>query len=224
MNGRIHLLAAVLGLAASAAVAQAQAPAPCGSVAGDGYRTRTLYDKCWPQRYSNLAQRAVNRALTPQVQNGHVLDQTVWNHMFEPGTDVLNGLGQAHLQYLSRRRPEVDPTVYLATAMDLAYDPACPERYCGARQELDSLRVAAVQKFLTGLNCGRCADFQVLVHDPADVTVQTTPVLSSVVQMYGRFRGGLGTGAAGGGTAATGAAAAAAVTGAQAAGAGAPPR
>lgn len=207
MKGYIHL-AAFVGLLASAATSQAQsgtcASGTCGSACATvgskgktGYNCNDLYDRCWFVRYSSLAHRSVNRAMTPQVQNGHVLDQTVWNHMFEPGTDVLNPMGQAHLQYISRRRPEADRTVYLATALDLKYDPACPERFCGARQELDSLRVAAVQKYLVGLNCGRCPDFQVLVHDPADVTLHSAPVSSSVIQMYARFRGGLATGGGG---------------------------
>lgn len=230
MNGSIRMAAALLGVALSAAAAQAQS-APCaagcptggcatagcptGACAsgGKGHKATTgldmtghnnyeLYDRCWFQRYTNLAHRAVNRALTPQVQNGHVLDQTVWNHMFEPSTDVLNPMGQAHLQYVSRRRPEIDRTVYLASAMDLQYDPACPERYAGARQELDSLRVAAVQKFLIGLNAGRCSDFQILVHDPADVSVSTYGPGVSVQLMYARYRGGLATGAGGAGGAA----------------------
>jgi hypothetical protein len=221
MKGSIRMAAALVGVALSAAAAQAQCPTcptcptggcptgACGSGGkGDkspsakdltGYNNYGLYDRCWYQRYTNLAHRAVNRAMTPQVQNGHVLDQTVWNHMFEPGTDLLNPMGQAHLQYVSRRRPEVDRTVYLATAMDLQYDPACPERYAGARQELDSLRVAAVQKFLVALNAGRCSDFQVLLHDPADVSVSTQGPAFSVQQMYSRYRGGLG--GAGGGAA-----------------------
>jgi hypothetical protein len=220
MKGSIRMAAALVGVALSAAAARAQCPTcptggcPTGACAkgggkGDkspsaldltGHNNYGLYDRCWFQRYNNLAHRAVNRAMTPQVQNGHVLDQTVWNHMFEPGTDLLNPMGQAHLQYVSRRRPEVDRTVYMATAMDLQYDPACPERYAGARQELDSLRVAAVQKYLVSLNAGRCSDFQVLLHDPADVTVSTQGPSNSVQQMYSRFRGGLagaGGGAAG---------------------------
>lgn len=202
MKGRIQNLMAIVGLGLSAAVAQAQKlppppPAPTG-LDMTGHNNRHLYDRCWFQRYSNLSHRAVNRALTPQVQNGHVLDQTVWNHMFEPGTDLLNPMGQAHLQYISRRRPEADHTVFLAAAMDLQYDPACPERYCGARQELDALRVVAIHKFLTGLNCGRCQDYQVLVHDPADVTISSNPASSAVVQMWGRYRGGLSGGGAGG--------------------------
>ena len=66
---------------------------------------KNLYDRCYPQRYTNLAQREVNLAFTPQVQNGHVLDQTIWNHYFEPGTDHLTEGGLAALQYISRRRP-----------------------------------------------------------------------------------------------------------------------
>lgn len=159
---------------------------------------KDLYDRCWPQRDSNLSHRAVNRAFTPQVQNGHVLDQTIWNQHFECGTARLNPAGLAQLQQISRRRPEVDRTVYVATSLDLEYDPACPDRYCGARQELDGLRVAAVQKYLVGLNCGRCQDFQVLVHDPADVTLHSNAVSRTVMGMYGQFRGGIGGGGGGG--------------------------
>lgn len=218
MNGLIRtvalLLAAVAGMAGTGC--QTTMPGGCGADGcgagcaahkpGDdvneqgAHSCKDLYDRCWPVRYSNLAHRAVNRAFTPQVQNGHVLEQTVWNHHFECGTAMLNPAGQATLQQISRRRPEPDRTVYVATSLDLPYDPACPDRYCAARQELDALRVAAVQKYLVGLNCGRCQDYQVLVHDPADVSLHTNGVSRSVQLMYGQFRGGLG-GAAGGGAA-----------------------
>jgi hypothetical protein len=151
-----------------------------------------LYDRCWPERYNTLAQRSVNQAFAPQVMNGHVLDQTIWNQHFEPGTDKLNGAGLAHLQYLARRRPCPDTTIYLATALDLKYDPACPERYCGARQELDTARVAAIQKYLTALNGGRPVDYTIKIHDPADPAIGAQGPARSVTQMYTRFRGGLG--------------------------------
>src|SRR5436309_14893308 len=105
MKQDIRMAAALLGLAASAALATAQTSCGCAScgggsggagaalrnnespsaadIIGHGYKGE-CYDRCWPQRYNNLAHRAVNRAFTPQVQNGHVLDQTMWNHMFEP--------------------------------------------------------------------------------------------------------------------------------------------
>jgi hypothetical protein len=176
----------------------------CGGGHGSGAgappvcSNKDLYDRCWPQRYTSLARREVNLAFTPQVQNGHVLDQTVWNHYFEPGTDKLTPGGLAALQTISRRRPCPDQTIYLATSLDMPYDPNCPDRYCGARQELDSRRAAAVQKYLAGLNCGRPIDFQVLVHDPADVSIATLPASSAVIQMYARYRGGLAGGAGGG--------------------------
>src|SRR5262245_52344231 len=217
MKGLIRKAALYLGCAVGAAgmgCATTSSCGTCGGGCGGGLgagigggaqpasanccKNKDLYDRCYPERYNNLARREVNLAFTPQVQNGHVLDQTVWNHHFEPGTDRLTPGGLAQLQYVSRRRPVPDCTVYLATALDLAYDPACPERYAGARQELDSLRVAAVQKYLVALNVGRATDFQVLVHDPADVTLHTTPVSVGILNMYSRFRGGIGGGGGGG--------------------------
>lgn len=165
---------------------------------------KDLYDRCYPERYNNLAQREVNLAFTPQVQNGHVLDQTVWNHHFEWGTDKLTPGGLAHLQYLSRRRPQADTTVYLATSHDLTYDPCCPERYAGAAQELNALRLAAIHKYLVAMNAGRPMDFQVLIHDPADVTINAgnvpgvNPVTYSLSLMNAAFRGSIGTGGGGG--------------------------
>ena len=229
MNGLIRTLVLVLGGTVAATHAYAQncptcATGACNTGAGrlmlrdrlgnpppsptvlemTGHSNTELIDRCWPERYSNLAQRGVNRAFAPQVLNGHVLDQTVWNHHFETGTDRLTQGGLAHLQYISRRRPEPDRTVYLATSNDLAYDPACPERFSGAKQELDSLRAMAIQKFLVSSNSGRCADFQILVHDPADVTLHTRGVDISVQQMYTRFRGGLAGGTGGASPPATG--------------------
>ncbi len=208
MNGIVRKAALVLGCTVCAmGLGCGSLPSTCGVNGCGGGRggpgatptaqemtgcSNQLYDPCYPQRYWNLASREVNRAMSPQVLNGHVLDQTVWNQFFEPGTDHLTPGGMAHLQYLSRRRPSPDTTIYLATAMDLTYDPACPERYCGARQELDSLRAAAIQKFLVGLNCGRPTEFQVCVHDPANVSVSALPVSSSVTQMYAQYKGGLG--------------------------------
>ena len=49
-------------------------------------------------------------AFTPQIQNGHVLDQTVWNWHFETDEKdpnigpTLNAAGMENLNYLVRRR------------------------------------------------------------------------------------------------------------------------
>ena len=73
------------------------------------YTYRDLVDPCYPERYNYQARQEVVASYTPQEQNGHVLDQTVWNYDFEPGTDRLTGGGLEHLAYLARRRPQPDP-------------------------------------------------------------------------------------------------------------------
>src|SRR5205823_1227484 len=117
-----------------------------------------LYDHCYPQRYWYSSSRAVNAAFAPQVQNGHVLDQTVWNHHFVPGTDRLTMGGIEHLAYLVRRRPRPDTMLYLETANDLVYDPACPQTLAGSRQELDVRRCQAIQRFLVAHTAGHPVD------------------------------------------------------------------
>jgi hypothetical protein len=158
-----------------------------------------LIDRCYPERYTHMAVKEVNSGLAPQVQNGHVLDQTVWTYYFEPGTDRLTPAGLEHLAYIVRRRPCPDTTVYLQTANDLVYDPACPDRFAGARLELDGLRVQAVQKFLVAASAGRPVDFQVLIHDPGDTTIPGIVATQEFVTYTTGVRGRLTTGGGGGG-------------------------
>jgi hypothetical protein len=170
-----------------------------GATAGAGgcYTYRDLVDPCYPERYEYAARKEVNAAFAPQVQNGHVLDQTVWNYHFEAGTDRLTAGGLDHLAYLARRRPHPDPIVFLQTAQDVGYDPANPDKLVAARRELDDKRVQAVKNFLTAQTAGRAVDFQVLVHDPADVSQSAVPVNTAVLSSYGGARGVLPSGAAG---------------------------
>ncbi len=160
-----------------------------GSLGCYGYRD--CVDPCYPLRYNYMARQEVNAAMTPQVQNGHVLDQTVWNYYFEPGTDKLTPLGLDRLAYLARRRPCPDPNLYLQTAQDVVYDPAAPEKMAEVRQELDTKRKAAVTCFMVQQTAGRAVAFNITVHDPAEVSLSAVPVNYSVIQFYGRFRGGL---------------------------------
>jgi hypothetical protein len=124
-------------------------------------------DPCWPDRYANESRAAVVANFQPQVENGQVLDQTVWNSHFEFGTDKLNGTGMDKLDQIARRRPHPDPRVFLQTARDIAYDPAKPEEYASKRQELDAKRVAALQKYLGATLTGRPTTFDIQIHDPA---------------------------------------------------------
>ncbi len=181
-----------------------------------------LVDPCYPARYNAEAAHEVYAASGPQINNGHVLDQTIWAYDFEPGTDRLTPGGWEHLDIIARRRPQPDPIVYLQAAQlgvlvegaDVAYDPDKPDQSMAKRQELDAKRVVAIQKFLGTQTDGRRGDFQVLVHDPSPVGVPDVWGVTEFGAMVGRVRGGLptGGGSAGGGAPPTGPAAAVIVT------------
>jgi hypothetical protein len=124
-------------------------------------------DPCWPARYSNEARAATVASFQPQVENGQVLDQTVWNLHFDWGTDRLNGAGMDKLDQLARRRPHPDTRLFLQTARDITYDADKPGEYGAKRNELDTKRIAAVQKYLAATLTGRPVTFDIQVHDPA---------------------------------------------------------
>src|SRR5262249_44149173 len=156
--------------------------------------------------------------------------QTVWNHMFEvdpksgKATDRLNAYGLSHLSYLARRRPNPDPHIYLQTAQDIPYNQADgAKKFVLARTDLDMRRVRAIQEFLQAQTATRHLgyDFEVTVHDPAEVGIAAIPiggnqpatlyrVFGSVPQLQGNFRGilpggaGAGFGSTGGGGGGTG--------------------
>lgn len=185
MKGFISTTLATVCLAGLAAGAQ-----------GAGFPN--LYDPCWPQRYNCTARHEVHACFDPQVANGHILDQTIWNWQFEPGKDTLTPAGLDHLAYLARRRPFPDTKLYLQTAQDIAYDPAAPEKLVGARVDLDHKRIAAIERYLNAQTAGRPLTFEVSVHDPAEVGMSAVPIgtqppppgqLGVVWQMYGSFRG-----------------------------------
>lgn len=136
---------------------------------------RQHVDPCWPERYDNLARQTVRATFDAQSANGHVLDQTIWNWDFETDdkgnpTDKLTLAGQDRLKYLIRRRPIPDGKVYLQTANDL---PTTTDiaLYPGKRQELDSARIATVQRYLNAYMAGRATpvNFDIAVHDPEPV-------------------------------------------------------
>jgi hypothetical protein len=169
-------------------------------------RYRNLVDPCYPERYEYASRNEVIAAFTPQVHNGHFLDQTVWNYQFEPGTERLTPGGMDHLMYLARRRPYPDCTLYLATAHDIVYDPTAPEKYTEQRASLDQRRIQSIQKYLSAETAGRHVNFEVVVHDPAEPSLAAVPMNNSVQKMYAGFQGTLGAtagigapGAAGGG-------------------------
>jgi hypothetical protein len=158
-------------LLSAAAVAGGMMAADCHH----GDLDRKHGDPCWPDRYANEARAAAVATFQPQVENGHVLDQTVWNMHFEFGTDKLNGEGMDKLDQLSRRRPSPDTRLFLQTARDISYDAEKPGDYATKRVELDSKRIASVQRYLKATLTGREVAFDIQIHDPAYPGIDVNP-------------------------------------------------
>jgi hypothetical protein len=159
-----------------------------------GWGYDDLVDRCYPQRYEAMARREVNEAMAPQLANGHVLDQTVFDEHFEDGTDKLTPGGLEHLKTIARRRPQADTVVFLQAAQDVAYDAAHPDLYVKARAELTNKRIQAVQTFLGAYTAAAPQDFHVVVHDPGAVGQSTVGVARSVLLMHASYQGALPTG------------------------------
>ena len=155
-----------------------------GLLAGAAGARAAYRDRCYPDRYEAVSRQEVNAAFAPQVSNGHILDQTMWNAYFEPGTDQLTPAGLEHLDYLARRRPCPDPVVYLQVAghQDIAYDPAAPDKFVAARNNLNALRIAAVQKYLAAETAGRDLRFSVVLHDPPEVGIPAIEIYPAAIQ------------------------------------------
>jgi hypothetical protein len=146
-------------------------------------------DPCYPGRYSYEARGPVYEAFGAEANNGHVLDQTVWNYLFEPGTDKLTIAGQERLQYLARRRPAPDPKIWLQTAQDLQYDQTAPEKFVNARNELDQKRVQAVERYLQAETASRPVAFQVAVHNPPLPSLAGAAEALVIQRHYMNFQG-----------------------------------
>lgn len=82
-----------------------------------GYRD--VVDPYYPKRYNVDARNSVRTALAPQVSNGNVLDQTVWDFHFETGKPELNAMGKDHLERLARRRPVAQEVIFLQVTRNL---------------------------------------------------------------------------------------------------------
>jgi hypothetical protein len=155
-----------------------------------------LVDPCYPQRYNAMARHEVNEAMAPQMANGHVLDQTVWDEHFEAGTDKLTPGGMEQLKIIARRRPHADPVVFVQAPQDVAYDPAHPDAYVKARAELTGKRVQAVQTFLGAYTAGAPVEFRVAVHDPGAIGQSSVGVAHAVQLMHNSYQGALSSGGA----------------------------
>jgi hypothetical protein len=177
------------------ALAMAGAIGLVGCAGGEHYRN--LVDPCSMERYSAEARQEYITAFTPQVQNGRILDQTIWNYNFEPGTDKLNPSGLDKLDQIVRRRPEPDNRIFVQTARDISYNPA-QDGYADARRELDAKRGAAIEKYLAAQTAGRPMEFALLVHDPADPGMAAVSASRAVGSQRVNYTGVMAGGAGGG--------------------------
>jgi hypothetical protein len=184
MNGFIKKSFAVLCIGGAAAV---------GGCCSD-CKLCNLYDNCWLERNSYQAAQSVDHTFGAQVNNGHVLDQTLFVYDFETGTDLLTKGGIERLKYLARRRPEPDSKIYLQTAQDVEFDLTVPERYAATRSELDAKRVAAMQKFLQADTAGRGLSFAVTTIDVPTPGIAARPIGVALQKNYAAFQGTLPAG------------------------------
>ncbi len=142
---------------------------------------RNIVDPCYPQRYEAESRKLVIGTMAPQVNNGHVLEQTVWNYQFEPGTDKLTPGAVNSLAYMARRRPQPDPIVYIQTAQDLPLDAGTVDKFAEERSKLDAKRVETVRKALAAMTAGRGVNFEVLVHDPHEVGMSSNAMMRQII-------------------------------------------
>jgi hypothetical protein len=164
--------------------------AGAGMATGAGcYEYKDLVDPCYPERYEFAARQEVKEVLAAQVHNGHILDQTVWNYDFEPGTATLTPGGMDHLAYLARRRPAPDTTVYLQIAEDVPYEVGAGDKFVEARNNLDTKRMQAIQDYLAAQTSGRGLVFTVVRHDPSDPGMSAVELANSIRQMQTSSQG-----------------------------------
>ena len=126
-----------------------------------GYRD--VVDPYYPKRYNVDARNSVRACLAPQVSNGNVLDQTVWDFHFETGKPELNAMGKDHLKRLARRRPVAQEVIFLQVAQN-------PDENAN-NKELNKARSENIKTYMTKISEDKVhPDFQVVLHDPAEVS------------------------------------------------------
>jgi hypothetical protein len=187
-------LAGTIGLPQRPAAAQSPASANCPDCRQPWWSTAHgahLHQRpIWPmEAYSQQATASIAQALQAQVQNGELVEMTVWNHHFEEkvnddGTRTTNlrPSGLALLHRAARRysqRP--DFLILVQTARDQEFTPDQIDTYAAELDLLDAARVAAVRDYLTKVL--RRPDARVLVHDPAIVGMPSEEMTLAYLNM-----------------------------------------
>lgn len=147
-----------------------------------------LVDPCYPERYNCKAREEVNDYRNAQVQNGLILEQTLFVHHFNPASEMLHPGGVALLQRLANRRPYPESVVYIQTAQNnYDLDFKKPEEYANKRKELDEKRRVEVEKFLKMERPD--VNFTVVVSNPPKVGISGAEGRAAVNNIRGTARG-----------------------------------
>ncbi|HYH67249.1 MAG TPA: hypothetical protein VD866_21310 [Urbifossiella sp.] len=155
-------------------------------------------DPCYPERYNAQARASVLVPFAAQVNNGHVLEQTVWNWHFDTSSDTLNPAGQAKLDAIAQKRPHPDGKVYLQVARDIpAYGAGGLETVAARRDDLTAKRAETIRKYMAAQPALQPVTYEVHV---IDAPVPGMPAEFSARAYRGQatgYVGGLQSGGAG---------------------------
>ncbi len=187
--------------AAAAFLMTASGMMAVGCTGGPGLQARfqdVNNNNSWPERYNYQTRQAVLYPFEVQTNNAVAADGVILNAFFDDGTDKLNGVGRDKLNQLARKMPAANPTIYLQTANDVAFDEKAPDKAVAARAELDNKRQATVLAYLGTRPATRGTPFSVTVLDNADTTTQSTGPASAVRGLSNSYRSGVTGGFAGG--------------------------
>ncbi|MFO0796870.1 MAG: hypothetical protein U0804_05290 [Gemmataceae bacterium] len=153
-------------------------------------------DPCYPERYNAQARAHTLVPFAAQVNNGNVLESTVWNWHFDTSTDKLNPAGQAKLDAIAQKRPQPDGKVYLQVARDVpAYGAGGLDTVGARRDELTAKRAETIRKYMAAQPALQPVAYEVFV---IDAPVPGMPAEFSARSYRGQATGYVG-GLAGGG-------------------------
>jgi hypothetical protein len=204
---RVMRAAAVAALAAGGTgsigcVTTGKVPGECA--AGGGAVYRQFVDPCYPERYNAVARSEVLAPFAAQVNNGSVLNQTLWNWYFDAGTDHLNPAGRAKLDSIAQTRPAPDTKLYLQASRDVVVTNENLDKVGAMRDELTVRRAAAIQRYMnTQPMIGNAVAYEIFVHDAPTTGIPAAFAVQAYTGQSLGYRGGIG-GASGGAANATG--------------------
>ncbi len=165
---------------------------------------RNAVDVCYPERYQHAARQAVIAPFAQQVENGHFLNQTLWNYYFDAGSDKLSPAGMEKLDSLTRTRPAPDSKLYLQTARDITVTPDNVVKLAELRNDLDAKRAVAVQKYMANQPAfGAPIAYEIYVHDAPIPGINAEMAARAYRGSFQGYTGGV-SGGAGGGVVGTG--------------------